>query len=120
MRNLVREQVRRGRSRPVASSTVAPRPAGAGAASLAKKFGKVFRTQAGLRIRMPGDPEAQGREAHRDAVVVVGLDLGAVQCRRKHLERVARLDDPGAALRELCHAARPLAPIPAGAAGRGR
>ena len=39
----------------VATSTiVAPRPPGAGAASLAKKFGNVLRTQAGSLRRMPG------------------------------------------------------------------
>ena len=98
----------------------APSPRGGGAASFWKKFGNVFFTQAGFLSLMPGNFQSQNRKAHRHAMVVVGLDLRAVELRRENRQRIAFLDHLRAALASAPSAGPRRARIPARASGRGR
>ncbi len=53
-----------------------------------KKSGNVLSTQPGIADPDAGHLQADQREAHRDAVIVVGLDFAAVQRGRLDLELI--------------------------------
>ena len=108
--------------RPGVSHRESRRPGrgGPAASSFWKKFGNVFRTHPGFWILIPGTCNPENRKTHRHAVVIVGLDLRAVQHRRIDRERVALLDNLRAAARQFGSQGHQHARIPGGAAGPGR